>query len=114
MGNDSAHQTLTLMFVTTVIIKNKNIENKKVTFIVLLLVYFRSYEFFILSSVFIIYNQLISLMKKTKLSFNSSKHLNFITTVNSLEKLYSFGYVPYNANFEYWNQFVWLPKIWWI
>ena len=20
------------------------------------------------------------------------------------------GYVPYNANFEYWNQFVWLPK----
>ena len=112
---DSAHQTLTfLMFVITAyIIKNKNIENKKVYFYCFVIgIFSLASEFFILGSVFIIYNQFISLMKKDKNYILILPSILILLLPSILWRSYIVlnGYVPYNANFEYWNQFVWLPK----
>lgn len=112
---DSAHQTLTfMMFVTTAyIIKNKNIENRKIYFYCFIIGLFSlASEFFILSSVFIIYNQFTSLMKKDKNYFLILPSILILLLPSILWRSFIVlnGYVPYNANFEYWNQFVWIPK----
>ncbi len=112
---DSAHQTLTfMMFVTTAyIMKNKNIENRKIYFYCFIIgIFSLASEFFILSSVFIIYNQFISLMKKDKNYLLIAPSILILLLPSILWRSFIVlnGYVPYNANFEYWNQFVWLPK----
>ena len=112
---DSAHQTLTfLMFIITAYIaKNKNIEDRKAYFYCFIIgVFSLASEFFILSSIFILYNQFISLMKKDKNYIFILPSILFLLLPSILWRSYIIlnGYAPYNANFEYWNQFIWLPK----